>query len=452
MAKMADRELLEVPSRRPDGPYGKRNDTAHGHGGDVQHRIQHLRQGPRSPRATKNWSDSGHQIVRNMKLAFSLFRYFPYGGLERDFLRIAKECQKRGHEIHTYTFIWEGQLPAGFHHTHISVKGMSNHQRINNFSNQFAKLLLAQPADDRFDLVIGFNKIRNLDLYYAADPCYEAKAREQHGKLYQMSKRYKIYHAMEESIFASDKNVELLFISDIQMELFKKFYRTPAERFHLLPPGVDRSRVRPENADEIRKKARKDLSLKDDDKLLLMIGTSYKRKGVDRSMEALASLPETIKRKTFLMVAGEEKLKKYKSLARRLGIEKQVHLPGARDDVPELLLASDLFLHPARHENTGTVLLEAVAAGTPQLVSGVCGYAFHVEKADAGKVLSEPYHQLEFNQTLLEMLTSDDWKKWQRNALRYMRTSDIFSMPDKVADIIEKAGKNRSIANVYRNH
>jgi UDP-glucose:(heptosyl)LPS alpha-1,3-glucosyltransferase len=386
-----------------------------------------------------------------MKLAFSLFRYFPYGGLGRDFLRIAKECQKRGHEVHVYTFLWEGEFPQGFHQTQLSVSGMSNHQRVNNFSKQLRKSLLAQPINDRFDLVIGFNKTENLDLYYAADPCFEAKARQQHGKLYRMSKRYRIYRAMEESVFAPDKNVELLFISDIQMEIVKKLYHTPAQRFHLLPPGVDRSRVRPDNADEIRAKTRNSLSLRDDDKLLLMIGTSYKTKGVDRSMEALASLPEPLKSKTFLLVAGEEKLKKYQSLAKRLGIEKQVHLPGARDDVPDLLLASDLLLHPARHENTGTVLLEAIAAGTPQLVSGVCGYAFHVHKADTGKVLSEPYRQSEFNQTLLEMLTSDDWQNWQRNALRYMRTSDIFSMPEKVADIIEETGKTRSIGNVYRN-
>lgn len=387
-----------------------------------------------------------------MRLAFSLFRYFPYGGLERDFLRIAKECQRRGHEIHAYTFIWEGELPEGFHHTHVPVKGMSNHQRINDFSNKFTELLLNQPADKRFDLVVGFNKMKNLDLYYAADPCFEAKAREQHGKLYRLSKRYKIYHEMEESIFSPDENVELLFISDIQMELFKEFYDTPAERFHLLPPGVDRSRIRPENADEIRRSARNQLSLKEDDKLLLMIGTSYKRKGVDRSMEALASLPEHLRSKTFLMVAGEEKLEKYKLMAKRLGIEKQVFLPGARDDIPELLLASDLFLHPARHENTGTVLLEAVAAGTPQLISGVCGYAFHIEKADAGRVLSEPFKQSEFNQVLLEMLTSETWQQWQDNALHYMRTSDIFSMPDRVADIIEETGNNRSTANVYTKH
>ncbi len=28
-----------------------------------------------------------------------LYKYFPFGGLQRDFMRIALECQKRGHQI-----------------------------------------------------------------------------------------------------------------------------------------------------------------------------------------------------------------------------------------------------------------------------------------------------------------------------------------------------------------
>jgi UDP-glucose:(heptosyl)LPS alpha-1,3-glucosyltransferase len=396
-----------------------------------------------------------------MKLAFALFKYFPYGGLERDFLRIAKICQSRGHEIFVYSFIWEGEVPEGFNLTLIPIKGFTNHQRINDFSNKLSKLLIQQISTHKFDLVVGFNKMKDLDLYYAADPCYEAKVREQHGKLYRLGKRYKIFQSMEEAVFAPNKNVELLFISEIQMENFKKIYHTPAKLFHSLPPGVDRSRIRPENADKIRTEVRQNLSLKPlvlnplclkkDDKLLLMIGTGYKRKGVDRTIQALASLPEALRSKTFLIVAGEDNLKKYNKSAKKLGIEKQVYLPGSRDDVPELLLASDLFLHPARHENTGTVLLEAIAAGIPQIISGVCGYAFHIEKAQAGIVLSEPYQQTEFNQQLLMMLTSDKWQQWQDNALNYMHNSDIFSMPDKVSDIIEETGKKRALANIYKN-
>lgn len=49
-----------------------------------------------------------------MQLAFVLYKYFPFGGLQRDFMRIALECQKRGHQIRVYTLIWEGDIPPGF--------------------------------------------------------------------------------------------------------------------------------------------------------------------------------------------------------------------------------------------------------------------------------------------------------------------------------------------------
>jgi len=37
-----------------------------------------------------------------MQLAFVLFKYFPFGGLQRDFLKIALECQKRGAKIKVF--------------------------------------------------------------------------------------------------------------------------------------------------------------------------------------------------------------------------------------------------------------------------------------------------------------------------------------------------------------
>jgi UDP-glucose:(heptosyl)LPS alpha-1,3-glucosyltransferase len=35
-----------------------------------------------------------------MRLAFVLYKYFPYGGLQRDALRIARACAARGHAVH----------------------------------------------------------------------------------------------------------------------------------------------------------------------------------------------------------------------------------------------------------------------------------------------------------------------------------------------------------------
>ena len=53
----------------------------------------------------------GHKT--QLKLAFCLYKYFPYGGLQRDFLKIALNCQQQGHEIKVYTLSWQGDVPEG---------------------------------------------------------------------------------------------------------------------------------------------------------------------------------------------------------------------------------------------------------------------------------------------------------------------------------------------------
>ena len=49
-----------------------------------------------------------------MQIAFCLYKFFPFGGMQRDFLRIALACQVRGHAIRVYVGEWQGEIPPGF--------------------------------------------------------------------------------------------------------------------------------------------------------------------------------------------------------------------------------------------------------------------------------------------------------------------------------------------------
>ena len=44
-----------------------------------------------------------------MQLAFLLYKYFPYGGMQRDFRRFVEESQKRGHACRVYYISWQGE-------------------------------------------------------------------------------------------------------------------------------------------------------------------------------------------------------------------------------------------------------------------------------------------------------------------------------------------------------
>jgi UDP-glucose:(heptosyl)LPS alpha-1,3-glucosyltransferase len=109
------------------------------------------------------------------------------------------------------------------------------------------------------------------------------------------------------------------------------------------------------------------------------------------------------------------------------------------------MISADLLLHPAYSENTGTVLIEAMAAGLPILATDVCGYASHVRRAEAGLLISSPYQQQEFNNLLQEMLSSSRREIWKRSGIAYVTKNDFFSMPEKAAALIESIAAKRVI-------
>ncbi len=371
-----------------------------------------------------------------MQLAFSLFKYFPFGGLQRDFLRIALACQARGHAVRVYTLSWQGKIPEGFDVVQVPAKALSNHRRYEKFA-EWVRLDLARRPVHR---VVGFNKMPGLDVYYSADPCYEDKAQMLRNKLYRLSGRYRHFSAFEHAVFDPRSPTEILMISALQQPLFEKHYGTPAGRFHLLPPGIARDRCAPANAAEIRKEFRREFGLNEDDLLLVQIGSGFKTKGLDRSLKALAALPVALKARTRLIAIGQDEPRPFERQIRALGLESQVSILKGRDDIPRFLLGADLLIHPAYNENTGTVLLEAVVAGLPVLTTAACGYAHYVDDAGAGHVIPLPFAQAALDASLAAMLADDAARRqWGANGLAYAAHADLYSMPERAADVILRA-------------
>lgn len=380
-----------------------------------------------------------------MQLAFCLYKYFPFGGMQRDFLRIALACQARGHAIRVYVGEWRGEAPTGFEIVRVPMRAVLNHWRYRRFSAWVQADLVDRPVER----VIGFNKMPGLDIYYAADPCFEAKARTQRNPLYRLSGRYRHFAAYERAVFGVHSRTEILMISRVQQPLFVKYYDTPAERFHQLPPGIASDRRRPPDAEAraVRAALRAEFGVGDDELLLVQIGSGFRTKGVDRSLQALAALESGVCSRTRLVVIGEDEAGPFRRQAATLGLDGQVVFLRGRSDVPRFLLGADLLIHPAYSENTGTVLLEAVVAGLPVLTTAVCGYAHYIEEAEAGWVVAEPFEQSRLDRTLAAML--DDAaarRRWQTNGLAFAARADIYSMPEHAADLILAPGANERSA------
>lgn len=367
-----------------------------------------------------------------MKLAFTLIKYFPFGGLQRDFIRIADVCLARGHQVDVFTPYWQGEVPSGLNVTVLKLKAFSNHQRRFALSQEVHR----RTKNSRYDAVVGFSKMPGLDFYYAADSCFAERV-ETKPFWYPYTGRCRSYLALERAVFAPEAPTQIMLLTEKDRKTYQRYYQTPPDRFHVLPPGIARDRLAPPDAIDIRHQLRSELGISAETYMILMVGSGFRTKGTDRAMRAFAALPDKIRRQAVLVIIGRDNFRPFRRLARHLRIDRQIQFFHGRDDIPRFLFSADILLHPAYRENTGTVLIEAMAARLPVLASDVCGYASHITHAKAGRLVPAPFNQKTLNRMLADMLISDQKKIWGANGWHYVTQNDVFSMPEKVTEIIE---------------
>ena len=369
-----------------------------------------------------------------MKLSFLIYSYFPYGGQQRDFLRIANECIQRGHEVDVYAIRWQGDIPEKLNLIKVPVKGRTRVQLYKRYTAWVENAL----KDTANSAVVGFNKMPLLDIYFAADPCFVEKAHTQRQFYYKFSSRYRHFRSYEDAVFGQNSSTQALILSLQQRESFEEHYPGCGNRLHELPPGISLDRKVDQRDQAAREKFRTEFGVGNDELLLLQVGSGFKVKGVDRSLKAIASLPEQLRNRTKFMLVGQDKSAGVDSLAKRLGLAEQLSIFPGRDDVPRFFAGADLLIHPAYVESAGYVLLEATIAGLPVLTTATCGYSFHIEQAQSGRVCSNPFQQSELNQNLAMMLELLAYESWSTNGLDYGKQADLFSMPQAAADLIER--------------
>ena len=374
-------------------------------------------------------------------LAFVIEKYFEFGGLQRDMRRIASACAKAGHNVTVFTGNWQGPADNSLNIQLVNFSACSNHRKMKNIQ-RFVQSLRRSRG---FDCIVGFNRVGTLDVYFAGDTCLKAKLHRAGKSWLALLPRYRTYLALEKAVFGPSTATDIMMISQPELENFTRLYNTPAERIHLLPPGIDRRLAANPFSDDEKKTFRADLDIAADDLMLLTVGSGFRTKGVDRAIAALAALPTSIKEKFKYVIVGRGKQKAFRKIAARAALADNVVFTGGRNDIACFYHAADLLIHPARTENTGTVILEAMTAGLPVLVTANCGYAHYVADANAGILCPEPFEQQKLNRILQDLLTkAPHLAEYRANALNYCQNADIYQMTEKAVELIlNRAEKNR---------
>lgn len=355
--------------------------------------------------------------------------------MQRDMLRTANELIKRGHEVEVFTLSWQGDAPKGIAIHVLPQKGWLNYQRY----KKFIKATFNHIHSDSFDYIFGYNRMAGLDAHFAADPCFIERAHTQRSFLYRLAPRTRWFVACEQAIFSAESSTHVLAVSLAEKAHFQKWYGLQDERFHYIPPYLSPERFALEDKRKMRKHLRQAFGFGEKDFVYLLTGSGFSMKGLDRAILALAAMPKALRATTRLVAVGQDNPKQFAAMAEKLGLHDHVVISKGRDDIPKLMQGADVCVHPAYRENTGLVILEGMACGTPMLVTESCGYASHVKLADAGLVSALPYDQNNFNTEWLTMrkALSTDAKtkpKWAKNGLDYIK--EIMKANDGSAEAI----------------
>ena len=376
------------------------------------------------------------------KAAVSIYRYFPHGGLQKSMMDIVSELQRRNFDVTIFCMSWESEkLPEKAAVRRLRISGSSSAAKAHKFDLALARVLKKRD----FDFHLSFNKVASADCYFVDDLPFARSAEQVPLWRRIFSQRWRIYSKMERQVFVSSSDSLILCQGEKQKRAYQKLYSTPDERFVILPPGVD-EKFR--NAIELRGSrravVRQELGLQEDDRALFFIGSAFYTKGADRAIAALAALPSDSDVTAKLFIVGHNDEEKLRRFAKRCGVDDQVFFLGARNDVPDLLAAADLLIHPARSEAAGIVLLEALCCGTPVLCSGNCGYASFVDDA-GGVVLPTPFSQKHLNRALMLILTvPGNLDEMQQETAVQKIGDEFFQRSERIANIIGERLKNAS--------
>ena len=169
-----------------------------------------------------------------MRIAFCIYKYFPFGGLQRDFFRIAKEVVLRGHTVRVYVREWVGERPTDFEIIEVPTHSMSNHGKNSEYFNWVSNHLDSHPVDR----VVGFNRMPGLDVYFTGDVCYAEKTKHKNF-FYKLTSRYRHFIHFEQAVFNRGLPTKILLLTENRKLEIQEHYHTEDGRFYLMPPGID---------------------------------------------------------------------------------------------------------------------------------------------------------------------------------------------------------------------
>jgi UDP-glucose:(heptosyl)LPS alpha-1,3-glucosyltransferase len=339
-----------------------------------------------------------------VKIALVHKRLDKSGGTELDLYRTAAGLRDLGHEVHLFCSEFAIEAPEGTFAHSIPVVPLGRTARLWSFASVAPKIIRPYPCD----LVINFGRMFSQDVLRSGGGSHRAflqELGEQGGLRRRLWHGLSPYHrsllALERQQFKPGHYRRILTVSEAVKRELLATYDVPEDKVTVIYNGVDHARFNPGLRERFRETIRKRWQIPLDVPVVLFVGNSFRRKGLDRLLKVW-SFPQM--KEIYLVVVGDDARRgRYKAFAERQARGRVVFV-GRRDDVECYYGAADLLALPAVKEAFGNVVLEALASGLSAVVSQNVGAAEVLKGELAEGIVAHPEDPEEITTRLVAML------------------------------------------------
>jgi len=384
----------------------------------------------------------GNELLKKLKIAIILDRFLPSRGGESYFSWLAQELSKRGHDVHVFARVTEETSGRGYKIHPIPVWRYPRSLRTITFLISSARAL----QRDYFDIIHGVEGTLSMNIYNPHEGVEKAYLEQKLLSIsnrvyffYKFLKRYLspqhyLKNWIQKKQYLSTHVKRIIAISKMIKNDIIRYYGIPEEKIAVVFNCVDLDRFHPRNREIYRHKVRNALGIDPEVVLLLFIGNNYRLKGLDPLLHSLAPLRERFPTTPLrLVVLGRGNRRRYRRLAKRIGVSGLTLFLGHVGEVEQFYAASDIYVHPTFYDSCSLTVLEALATGLPVITSRFNGAADAILSKEGGEVIENPANVESLAESIAYYFDEERRKKARVVTRQWM---EKYSPADHMEDIL----------------
>lgn len=230
---------------------------------------------------------------------------------------------------------------------------------------------------------------------------------------------------------------------DVKTAILSDIGFIPEDKVTVICNSVDVKRYQG-NVDKAQ--IHRQLGLPENASVMAVVATFKEQKGHRFMIEATSSVVEQFPKLHILFIGDGDLREELQAQTKALDLDKHIHFLGNRNDVPELLAASDYFVLPSLWEGLSMALVEAMASGLPIIATEVSGTHQVIIPNETGLLVPPGDSQL-LGKAMIQILTNSAQAEAMGTAAK-KRVGRYFSAQKQAQDHIalysEKLKSNSS--------